>query len=158
MSTILKSFVLCVAVFSTFFATTTKAMAPIEVKQPCGERSYDEMVVCAATQFNQSPELISKITWCESHHKVKSHDNGRGFNVTGIHNKTFDGWLPMYEKEVGETLNKDSTYDQLKLMSWAFSKGPEYRNQWSTYVAYTKGGTYSFYSRLLKAHFTVYCK
>lgn len=117
-----------------------------------------EIIGEIAPQFEQDPKLIEKITWCESHHEVKSHDGGRGTNVTGIHDKTFDGWLPLYEKERGETLDKASTYDQIKMMSWAFSKGDSYRNQWTTYVAYMNGGTYSFYSRLLEAHFTVKCK
>ena len=119
--------------------------------------SVVEMIDYIAPQFNQDPKLISKISWCESKHKVLSHDGGRGVNITGIHDATFRGWLPLYEKERGETLNKDSTFDQLKMMSWAFSKGSSYRNQWTTYVAYMKGGTYTFYSRLLKGTFTVRC-
>lgn len=115
------------------------------------------MIDYIAPQFGQDPQLISKIAWCESGHKVKSHDGGRAVNITGIHDRTFDGWLPLYKADRGETLNKDSTFDQIKMMSWAFSKGSSYRNQWTTYVAYTKGGTYAFYSRLLKDHFVVKC-
>lgn len=128
---------------------------PIENK--ISTMSVVEMIDLIAPQFNQDPKLISKISWCESKHKVLSHDGGRGVNITGIHDATFKGWLPLYEKERGETLDKDSTFDQIKMMSWAFSKGSSYRNQWTTYVAYMKGGTYTFYSRLLKNTFTVKC-
>lgn len=116
-----------------------------------------EIINEVAPKFGQDPKLISKITWCESNHKVVNHDNGHGRGVTGIHKATFKRWLPLYIKEVRETLNYDSTYDQLKMMSWAFSKGKSYRNQWTSYVAYTKGGTYSFHSKLLQRDFTVKC-
>lgn len=111
-----------------------------------------------AIKFDQDPILINKISFCESRHKVASHDGGRGINVTGIHDKTFKGWLSLYEKETEETLDINSTYDQLKMMSWAFSKGEKYRRQWTTYVAYKNGGTYTFYSKLLKGTYTAKCK
>lgn len=121
-------------------------------------QTVDEIIKDVAPKFGQDPKLISKISYCESKHKVVSHDGGRAVNVTGIHNTTFDLWLKKYEKEQGETLDKESTYDQIKMMSWAFSQGDKYRNQWTTYVAYKNGGTYSFYSNLLKGHFTARCK
>lgn len=120
--------------------------------------TVDEMISGTAPRWKQDPALISKISYCESHHLVAVHDGGYGKGVTGIHANTFERWLSAYKKENGETLNYDSTYDQLKMMAWAFSKGDSYRNQWTTYVAYTNGGTYSFYSKLLKGHFTVHCK
>lgn len=150
---------LILAILFTCLAFTPKASGKVEeevkVEQP---KTVIEIIGEIAPRFGQDPKLIEKITWCESHHEVKSHDGGRGTNVTGIHDKTFDGWLPLYEKEQGETLDKASTYDQIKMMAWAFSKGDGYRNQWTSYVAYTNGGIYSFYSKLLKAHFTVKCK
>jgi len=121
-------------------------------------RSVPEMIEELAPRFGQDPQLIKKISWCESGHKIKIHDGGYGVGVTGIHRATFAGWLSIYQKEISETLNYNSTYDQLKMMSWAFSKGKSYRNQWTSYVAYTNGGTYSFFSQLLQKHFTVVCK
>src|SRR5205085_2543394 len=111
------------------------------------EMTIEEMILDVAPRFNQDPALISKISYCESKHKVVDHDGGYGKGVTGIHKRTFEGWLPAYRKDTGETLDYGSSYDQLKMMSWAFSKGNAYRNQWTTYVAFTKGGTYSFYSK-----------
>lgn len=122
------------------------------------EPTVEEMISVIAPVFKQDPALISKISYCESHHKVVSHDGGLGINITGIHNATFYGWLPKYEKDTGETLNIESNYDQIKMMSWAFSKGDSYRNQWTTYVAYKNGGRYAFYSKLLKNNFVVNCK
>lgn len=120
--------------------------------------TVEQMINTLAPKYGQDPKLISKISYCESKHKVASHDGGRALNITGIHDTTFKGWLRLYEKEQGETLDKNSTYDQIKMMSWAFSKGESYRRQWTTYVAYKNGGTYSFYSKLLKGHYTAKCK
>jgi len=117
-----------------------------------------ELIDYIAPQFEQDPNLISKISYCESWHKIVKHDGGRGVNITGIHDSTFNGWLPEYEKEVGETLDIKSSFDQLKMMSWAFSKGESYRDDWTTYVAYKKGGEYTFKSKLLGKIFTVRCK
>lgn len=131
---------------------------PVEAPEAPLQRSITEMIDYLAPRFNQAPELIYKITYCESKHKIVSHDKGRGTNITGIHDDTFNRWLPLYEKEQGETLDKNSTYDQIKMISWAFSKGDDYRNQWTTYRAYKNGGEYTFYSKLLKGWYTARCK
>ncbi len=133
------------------------AKAPTQTIPVNKELSVQEMIDKASAQFGQDPKLIKKVAMCESGLKIRSHDGGRAKNMTGIHNTTFNGWLITYKKETGETLNIHSVYDQFKMMSWAFSKGPSYRNQWTTYVAYTKGGTYAFYSKLLQKHFVVRC-
>ncbi len=117
--------------------------------------SYREMVEYIAPQFNQSPKLINKISMCESGHKILPHDNYRGVNITGIHDTTFNGWLPQYEKEVNGTLDIKSQFDQLKMMSWAFSKG--YANQWTTYRAYKNGGTIVLRNSYTKELFTSQC-
>lgn len=116
----------------------------------------DKMILDIAPIFNQNPSLIKKIVYCESSGKISSHDGGRGTNITGIHDTTFDYWLPKYIEQNGETLNKDSTYDQIKMMSWAFSQGYAYK--WTTYVAYKNGGTYTFYSSLMGKWYTATCK
>ena len=126
---------------------------PVIVKE---EPTIAELTEKIAPAFNQSPKLIEKIIYCESGGVIQSHDGGRGLNITGIHDTTFNGWLKEYEKEYHDTLNKDSSYDQIKMMSWAFSKG--YANQWTTYVAYMNGGSYTFYSKLLGKTFTAICK
>lgn len=117
----------------------------------------DRIIYDVAPQFNQDPALISKITWCESEHKDVVHDKGYGKGVSGIQRATFDLWNTRFEKEYGFKLNYTSTHDQIRMTSWAFSKGEEYRNQWTTYVAYMKGGKYTFYSSQLKGTFTARC-
>jgi len=119
--------------------------------------SVQEQINYIAPQFNQSPKLINKITWCESSHMVLPHDGGAGVGVTGIHKATFNGWNIMFEKEFGFKLNYESTFDQLTMMSYVFGKGNSYRNQWTTYVAYANGGTATLFSKKL-GYFTVTCK
>ena len=135
--------------------TTKKAEGEEEIVRDFSVKSMMEEL---APRYGQDPALISKISYCESQHKIKSHDGGRAVNITGIHDKTFNYWLPLYEKEQGETLDINSSYDQIKMMSFAFSQGESYRRQWTTYVAYKNGGTYTFYSKLLKGTFTSRCK
>jgi hypothetical protein len=120
--------------------------------------SVVEAIDYIAPKFAQDPVLIKKIVWCESMNQVVVHDGGRGIGVTGLHRQTFNLWLPIYREEMKEELNYDSTFDQLKMISWAFSKGETYRDDWTSYRAYRNGGTYSFYSRTLGSHFTVKCK
>jgi len=130
----------------------------VSLEEKRSKMSVSEIIDEVSPMFDQDPALIYKISYCESNHKDEVHDGGYGKGVTGIHKRTFNLWLINYKKETGETLNYDSSYDQLKMMSWAFSKGESYRRQWSTYVAYKNGGVYAFYSRLLKKNFTVRCK
>lgn len=138
------------------YATAHASISDDLVVAPIAPQTIPDIIDYVAPKFDQNPALIKKITLCESGWKIVDHDNHAGVNVTGIHDSTFNGWLPDYEKDQHETLNIDSSYDQLKMMSWAFSKG--YANKWTTYVAYQNGGTYTFYSASLKKTFTVHCK
>lgn len=147
--------IVLVIAFGSAKSTSAEDPIPVVPKIP---QTVSEMIDQIAPTFDQDSSLIKKITWCESEWQVVDHDNHAGLNVTGIHDTTFDGWLPLYEAKYHETLDKNSTYDQIKMMAFAFSLGSSYRNQWTTYVAYMNGGTYSFYSMSLKAHFVVHCK
>lgn len=129
-----------------------RRQAPEDATMTLEAMSVPEMIEHISPQFGQSPSVIKTIVCSESDFLVLPHDGNKGTNVTGIWDSTFDGWLPQYEKENGETLNKHSTYDSLKMMSWAFSKGDEYRYQWSTYHAYINGGSAKIWSRYYKKY------
>ena len=155
---LLEIICICLIAYSIYLQKVEGKEMPEKSPIILFDDSVRGMINRIAPTFGQDPELISKITWCESRHEVVSHDGGRAKNITGIHNSTFKGWLPAYEKEMGETLDVHSTYHQIKMMSWAFSKGESYRKKWTTYVAYINGGSYTFYSKLLKGTFTAKCK
>lgn len=127
------------------------------LQEEINHMTVPEMIDYIAPKFGVDPALIKNISWCESFHEIKNHDGGRAKNVTGIWDSTFDGWLPLYEKEIGETLNRDSQFDQLKMMSFVFSKGDEYRNKWTTYRAYMNGGKITLWSNYYNKQITVVC-
>lgn len=60
---------------------------------------------------------------------------GRNVYGDGGHAKgVFQYWQPTWDafsKELGEKLDRDSTYDQIKLTAYAFSKG--YQKHWTCY-------------------------
>lgn len=148
-------FLTILPILHTNSETNTNINPVVEVKEPTP--TLEEIIQNVSHLFNQDPKLIKKIIYCESEGKISNHDNGKGFNVTGIHDTTFNYWLKSYQKENGETLDINSTYDQIKMMSWAFSQGDSYRNQWTTYVAYINGGSYTFYNSESKKYLTARC-
>lgn len=114
-----------------------------------------ELIDYFAVQYNQDPNLLKKIASCESGFtKDKVGDKGLAFSVFQFHKPTFDRW----SKEMGQELDYGNYIDHVRLAAWAFSRGETYRDDWTTYVAYKHGGSYSFYSSLLHRSYTVYCR
>lgn len=129
---------------------------PVKDIKDINDYTVAELIDYVAPLYGQEATLIGKITWCESGNKIRSHDGGKGLNITGIHDETFADYLPLYEARYHETLNTASTLDQLKMMSFMFSLGEKERRLWTTYVAYKNGGQYTFpYNGKL---FTARCK
>ena len=118
------------------------------------ELTLKEVAQKFRAQYGVDYNLINSVIECESHWNPKAKgDNGRALNLAQFHKGTFENW----EKQYGEDLNWNSAHDQIKLMAWAFSKGEQYRDDWTTYTAIKRGGTYTFYSKLLQKWFTVKC-
>jgi hypothetical protein len=133
---------------------STSSVKPENYIRPLEEYSVPELIEHYATIYNQDPELLKKVAECESkYEKDLSGDGGLAYSVFQFHKGTFEKW----SKEFGELLDYESYHDNIKLAVWSFSQGENYRKAWSTYVAITNGGEYSFYSKLLKKHFTVIC-
>ena len=98
---------------------------------------------------------LKKVGWCESNLGViKIGDKGLAH---GLYQYLKGTWLKA-EKLIGEDLNIDSIYDQAKMTAFLWVNYPEWKTQWTTYVAYKNGGTYSFHSRVLDGDYTVVCK
>lgn len=130
----------------------SEAQAPIrELK----DYSVVELIDYYSALYDQDPALMRKVAECESKYNTTIlGDGGRAFSVFQFHKGTFERW----SKERGEPLDYKSYHDHIKLAVWSFAQGEKYRNAWTSYVAIKRGGEYSFYSKLLKKHFTVYCK
>lgn len=98
---------------------------------------------------------LKKIASCESNlGKIKVGDKGLAHGLFQYHVGT---WIKA-EKLIGEELDIDSIDDQAKMTAFIWVNHPEWKTQWTTYVAYKNGGTYSFYSRVLQGYYTVVCK
>ena len=117
------------------------------------ELSISMQIDYFAVLYGIDSSVVSKVIQCESEGKVTAMgDGGRSYGIAQFQKETF---LRM-EKKLGEDLNYDSAYDQIKLLSFAISEG--WGNEWTTYRAIQNGGKYSFYSKQLKKHFTVICR
>jgi hypothetical protein len=121
-------------------ATMALCAKPITAESPIGEYiNWDiipipQIIEKVAPMYGQNASLIKKVVFMESGYNPNAnHDNNSGIGVTGFHKATFDRWNKTYFKETKEVLIYNSTLDQLKLMSWAFSKGEDYRDDWTTY-------------------------
>ncbi len=117
------------------------------------ELSTTEQINHFAKIYNVDGSLVSAMVKCESKGDIDAvGDSGRAFGILQYHKASFE----RHSKLFGEELDYYSSYDQIKLTSWALSKG--YGREWTSYRAIKNGGKYSFYSNLLKKHFVVYCK
>lgn len=113
------------------------------------------MIVYYSQQNEVDESMMMKMADCESDFNPNAvGDNFRARNVYQYHRGTFDSM----SKLMGEKLNYDSAHDQIKLTTWIAANYPSKLNSWTSYRAIKNGGTYSFYSSLLKKHYTVTCK
>lgn len=131
-------------VLVSVFQRTTYAEAPLPTQAPIIVVDTDrvmtipEVIHEMSTTYGVNEKMLSEVIFCESSFRQGvSHDGGQGVGVTGFHKTTFDGW----NKQFGLNLNYYSSYDQVKLMAIAFTKGESYRDDWSSYRRYIKYGT-----------------
>lgn len=117
------------------------------------ELSPQEQVQHFAKIYGADIDLVNVVIECESQWNVKARgDGGRSFGIFQFQKPSFERMA----KAFGEELDYYSYYDQIKLGVWALENG--YGNEWTAYVAIKNGGKYSFYSKQLQKHFTVYCR
>lgn len=124
------------------FQRTAQAIAPVPIQVPIQDTervmTIPEIITEMAQTYSVNEGMLSEIIFCESSFNQNAyHDSGQGTGVTGFHRTTFSGWA----KDFGLDLNYNSTYDQVKLMAIAFTKGEEYRDDWTSYRRYVQYGT-----------------
>lgn len=135
-------------------APTQVAEADIPVPIPI-PNDVKGMIVYYGEQYGAEIPLLDKMAFCESTYNPKAvGDGGRALSVYQYHKETFYS----HAKLMGEELNYNSAHDQIKLTAWISVHHPDKLRAWTSYRAIKNGGTYSFYSKLLKKHYTVVCK
>ena len=131
----------------------TKVIAePIEIINPLNLTTKDQ-VVYFSKLYGGDSKIALRVMECESggDHSTSS-DGGRSNGVMQFQKETFT----RMSKAMGLKLNYSSRYDQIKLATWALTQ-PKFASEWTTYRAIKNGGTYSFYSRQMKRHYTIKC-
>lgn len=114
---------------------------------------YEKVAIKYSSLYGASSTEVIKVMQCESGFKMEAvGDSGKSNGIAQFNKGTFE----QYSKQLGEKLDYNSLYDQIKLMSYMFSinKG----NHWTAYRALKNGGTYTFYSSVEKQWITSYCK
>lgn len=116
--------------------------------------TIEQQIVYFSTLYGADSNIVLKVMECESggNHQVTG-DGGRSNGIFQFQRSTFN----RMEKILGEDLNYDSQFDQVKLASFALSK-PELAREWSSFRSIKNGGKYSFWSNQMQRHYTVYCK
>lgn len=142
---------------STMFYKASANDEPLQVIE-VKDLTDKDYIRTYAKEFGVDSELLYDVMMCESSGKKVVGDGGRSYNEFQWQKETWNLYEKMYSQEFGETkFDIHSLHDQSKLTAYAFSKGESARNMWTAYRAIKNGGTYFFYSRQLKAHYTVKC-
>ncbi len=130
-----------------------KPLETKEVQINPQDLSVTEQVIYFSNLYGGDSEITLKVMECESggNHQVIG-DGGRSKGIFQFQLSTFN----RMEKILGEDLNYDSQFDQVKLASFALSQ-PKLANEWTAYRSIKNGGKYSFWSNQMQRHYTVYC-
>lgn len=147
----IKHILITLGVLIMFYPpTASKAFAPdTELK----DKPLTEIVQHFAEEYDYPSNVLLKVMECESGgvQSVKG-DGGLSHGVFQIQKETWS----RFTKQMGEELNITSPMDQAKVAAWAFKNG--HGDEWTTYVAIRKGGTYTFWYKQEQRYYTVHCK
>ena len=129
-------------------------MEVIELKDGITVEQY-EMFDKYSKIYGANFDDLIMVAKCESRYKHENlyGDKGTSYGIFQYQAPTFK----RYSSLMGEELNYKSEEDQIKLTAFIFAKHPEERKAWTTWVAYTKGGSYTFYSGLTNKKHTAFC-
>ena len=116
------------------------------------EYSTTELIKKYAQVYNVNSKVMLAMMRCESSGNQSAiGDGGRAKGLYQYHTGTWE----RIEKKLDKDMDINSEHDQIHMTAYALSQGMG--SQWTSYVAIKNGGTYSFYSRLMKQHYTVKC-
>lgn len=116
------------------------------------DQPIQSIVTYFSNQNGVDPRFALSVMDCESHGEQKTvSDEGRSLGIFQIQKPTWE----RFTKEMGEVLDINSPFDQARVATFAFAHN--HADEWTTAVAIKNGGSYSFYSKQLKRHFTVKC-
>lgn len=130
------------------------AEAPI-VQNPIDIRDMpiDDIIAYWANYYNYPSNVLQQVMTCESQGEAATKgDDGQSVGIFQIQQETWN----RFTKEMGVTLDRDSSFDQAEVAAYAFSHG--HGDDWTTYRAIENGGTYTFYYKLEQRMYTVTCK
>lgn len=125
---ILKIMVFLTVFLSILSVKPTLAASPTRTIYQYSPR---ELVAYFAQEYNSSVSEMDATITCESNWDPKSTgDHNLANGISQFHQATFNSW----SKEMGETLNYNSTFDQIKVMAWAYAQGESFKENWSCYT------------------------
>lgn len=120
---------------------------------PLQEQSPAEIVRYFTSLYGSDYDLVMSVLSCESNFRMVQGDGGKSYG----HGQYFKETFTRHSKALGEELIYESSFDQLKLISFDYSYSEAYRKEWTTYRAIINGGTYIFTDKNGVTH-TVNCQ
>lgn len=133
------------------------------VPKPAIPPSFESYIRTYTTQFGSDTDIVYSVGMCESKGKWIGGDFRDGVSHSFGQYQYFQGTWDRYAKKYRETFGVDdqfdikSMHDQVKLTAWVFSLDEVNKQEWTTYVAISRGGVYKFYSKFHKKWFNVEC-
>lgn len=118
--------------------------------------SFKYLLGYFARQYEIDPVPLVKTAWCESHWDMNKHNtldpNGGSIGGLQFQIKTFYSYA---EKAGIKNPDIHNKVHQAKTGAYMFSIGQA--KQWTTWMAYTNGGSYTFWYAPIDDYYTVYC-
>jgi len=132
MKSFYKLVILALLPLAVFTTQPIMAESPL-IPTPINEPTVEELVVKFSKEYQIDGALLLRVARCESSLNPKAvhyNDGGSGKHSVGVmqfQEATFNNW----SKILGEELDYHSSYDQVKLASYMWSKNQE--RQWTCY-------------------------
>ena len=91
-------------------------------RETLGVEDIKDLIRQYSAQYAVSAEEMTRVMLCESSGKINAvGDNGKAYGLFQFHENTFK----MFAKDLDEELEWKNPEHQIKLASWAFSKGKQ---------------------------------